>query len=142
MLTRFTAFIKTTIGKAALTAGMLAAVATFVIPQPASADTGSTAAIITAAALIVGAIAYDSGGRPYYVRGGRRWYVSPGVANYYRGNYGYGYNRYGNNRYRYGNNHYGYNRYGYNRYGYNRYGNNRYGNNRYGNNRYGNGPGH
>ena len=79
-------FIKSAIGKSVLVAGLLASVTVFGMPRPASASTESTAAIVAAAALIVGAIAYDSSNRPYYVRDGRRWYVSPSVANYYRDN--------------------------------------------------------
>lgn len=76
--------IKSVFGKSVLAAGLLASLAIFAMPRPASADTQSTAAIVAAAAFIVGAIAYDNSGRPYYVRGGRRWYVSRPVADYYR----------------------------------------------------------
>ncbi len=83
MFMRFTAIFKPMISKAVLVVGMLAAVGAFAIPQPASADTRSTAEIVAAAAMIVGAIAYDQG-RPYYVRDGRRRYVSPAVAGWYQ----------------------------------------------------------
>src|SRR6185437_7927314 len=50
-------------------------------PQAAKADTNSTIAI--AAAAIIGILAFDTSNRPYYVREGRRVYVSNDVANYY-----------------------------------------------------------
>jgi hypothetical protein len=74
--------LKSIAGKIVLASGVLAAAA-FAMPRPASADTASTLAIVAAAAAIVGAIAYDNSGRPYYVRDGRRWYVAPAVADYY-----------------------------------------------------------
>ena len=58
MFTRFTAFLKPTIGKAVLAIGMLAAATAFAMPQPALADTRSTAEIVAAAALIVGAVVF------------------------------------------------------------------------------------
>jgi hypothetical protein len=77
-----TATIKPIITKFVLTLGLIASM-TFAMPRPASADTQSTVAIIAAAAAVVGAIAYDNSGRPYYVRYGHRCYVSPAVVNYY-----------------------------------------------------------
>ncbi len=72
-------------------------------PKPAQADEASTAAIAFGAAAIVGALLYDGNNRPYYVDGGRRFYVSNDQARWYRdhrdgyarGGYGYvhgGYN--------------------------------------------------
>ena len=80
----FINFIKTAICKIVLATGLLASLSIFAMPAPASADTRSTAAIVAAAALVIGAIAYDNSGRPYYVRGGRRWFVSRDVASYWR----------------------------------------------------------
>lgn len=74
---------KPTIAKIVLATGVMAA-SVLALPRPAAADEASTAAIVAAAALVVGAIAYDSTGRPYYMREGRRFYVAPAVANYYR----------------------------------------------------------
>jgi hypothetical protein len=88
MRNKFTAFAKPLIGKFVLAAGVLAT-AMVAMPRPASADTQSTAAIVAAAALIAGAIAYDSNGQPYYVREGRCWYVRTNVANYYQREYGW-----------------------------------------------------
>ena len=99
MFTRFTAFLKPTIGKAVLAIGMLAAATAFAMPQPALADTRSTAEIVAAAALFGGAIAYDNGGLPYYVRSGRRWYVSPQVAGYYRDHYRFNDRRFNDRRF-------------------------------------------
>ena len=76
-------FLKSVFGKSVLAAGLLASVSVFALPRPASADTQSTVAIAAAAALIIGAIAYDNSGRPYYVRDNRRWYVDRNVAQYY-----------------------------------------------------------
>ncbi len=53
----------------------------------AKADTASTAAIIAGAAAIVGALLYDANNRPYYVRGGHRYYVTQREAQYYRGHH-------------------------------------------------------
>jgi hypothetical protein len=75
--------VKPTIAKIVLATGVLAA-SILALPRPAAANEASTAAIVAAAALVVGAIAYDSGGRPYYLHEGRRFYVAPSVANYYR----------------------------------------------------------
>jgi hypothetical protein len=56
----------------------------FATPQPARADSASTAAWAAAAALIVGTIYYDSQHRPYYKdRSGHMHYVSAGAASYY-----------------------------------------------------------
>ena len=74
--------VKPIVTKFVLTLGLIASL-TFAMPRPASADTQSTVAIVAAAAAIVGAIAYDNSGRPYYVRYGHRCYVSPAVVNYY-----------------------------------------------------------
>jgi hypothetical protein len=52
--------------------------------QPAKADTASTAAIVAGAAAIVGALLIDNSNRPYYVNGGRRYYVTQSEANYWR----------------------------------------------------------
>lgn len=79
----FANLIKSIFAKGVLAAGLLASVSVFALPQPAAADARSTAAIAAAAALIVGAIAYDNGGRAYYVRDGRRWFVDRDVAQYY-----------------------------------------------------------
>ena len=54
-------------------------------PTPARADTASTAAIAAGAAAIVGTLLYDSSRRPYYVRGGHRYYVTQDQARYYQG---------------------------------------------------------
>lgn len=80
----FVTFIKSIIGKSVLAAGLLASLTVFAMPSPASADTRSTMAIAAAAALVVGAIAYDHDGRPYYMRDGRRWFVSRDVVQYYQ----------------------------------------------------------
>jgi hypothetical protein len=56
-------------------------------PRVAMADTASTAAIIAGAAAITGALLYDANNKPYYVRDNRRYYVSQGQANYYRGHH-------------------------------------------------------
>ena len=48
----------------------------FAAPQPAAADTATTAAIVAGAAAIVGALVYDANNRPYYVRNGHRYYVT------------------------------------------------------------------
>jgi uncharacterized membrane protein len=48
---------------------------------PAQADTASTAAIIAGAAAIVGALLIDGNNRPYYVKGGKRYYVTQAEAN-------------------------------------------------------------
>jgi hypothetical protein len=114
-------FIKPVAAKLVLASGVLAA-ALVAMPRPASADTTSTIAIAAAAALIVGAIAYDNSGRPYYERNNRRWYVSREAANYYR------YHRFPQ---RYGS----WNRGGDRQYGQGRYGQGRYG--QYGQNRRG-----
>ena len=82
------ATIKPIIAKFVLTLGLIASM-TFAMPRPASADTQSTVAIIAAAAAIVGAIAYDNSGRPYYVRYGHRCYVSPAVVDYYHNHQGW-----------------------------------------------------
>lgn len=54
----------------------------FAAPQPAAADTATTAAIVAGAAAIVGALVYDANNRPYYVRNGHRYYVTPQEAQY------------------------------------------------------------
>ncbi|HUY41417.1 MAG TPA: hypothetical protein VMV82_07605 [Candidatus Dormibacteraeota bacterium] len=121
-------FIKPVAAKLVLASGVLAA-ALVAMPRPASADTTSTIAIAAAAALIVGAIAYDNSGRPYYERDNRRWYVSREAANYYR------YHRFPQ---RYGSwNRGGGRQYGQGRYGQSRYGQGRYGQSQYGRGRYG-----
>jgi hypothetical protein len=104
MLSRFTKSIKSVAAKTALIGAMVAS-AVVALPRPASADTTSTIAIAAAAALIVGAIAYDNSGRPYYMRDGRRWYVSNDVGAYWernRGYYGQLPSRYGRQPSRYG----------------------------------------
>ena len=55
----------------------------FTAPRPASADEETTAVIAIGAAAIVGALLYDANRQPYYIRGGRRCYVSAPVATYY-----------------------------------------------------------
>jgi hypothetical protein len=121
----FATLVKPTISKIVLAAGVLA-VTIFALPRPASADTQSTAAIVAAAALIVGAIAYDSSGRPYYDRDGRRWYVSRDTADYYRMHFRNRNPWYGSDR----NGQYG----GYGQYGqYGQYGNRNGWNGQYGN---------
>ncbi|MHB8432883.1 MAG: hypothetical protein ACYC8W_01800 [Candidatus Tyrphobacter sp.] len=131
-------FIKPVAAKLVLASGVLAA-ALVAMPRPASADTTSTIAIAAAAALIVGAIAYDSSGRPYYERDNRRWYVSREAANYYRYHrfpqrYG-SWNRDDQGRYRQG--WYGQGQYGQRQYGQGQYGQRQYGRGRYGQNRRG-----
>lgn len=79
----FVKTLKSNLTKIVLATGMLAATM-IALPKPASADTGSTIAIAAAAAAIVGAIAYDSQGRPYYMRDRQRFYVSQDTANYWR----------------------------------------------------------
>jgi len=72
-------FLKPTTAIASLlVAGMLVA------PQPAPADTASTAAIIAGAMGIVGALLIDANNRPYYVKNNHRYYVSQPEAQYYR----------------------------------------------------------
>ena len=73
--------------KRAIAIGGLTVAATFVAPQPAPADTATTAAIIAGAAAIVGALLLDSNQRPYYVKDNRRYYVSQPEATYYRTHY-------------------------------------------------------
>jgi hypothetical protein len=58
--------------------------ATSLIPQPASADDATTAAIAAGVGAIVGGLLYDANNRPYYERGGRRVYVNERVARDYR----------------------------------------------------------
>lgn len=70
--------------KRATAIGSLILVGTLVAPQPAPADTESTAAIIGAAAGIVGALLLDANNRPYYVKNNRRYYVTQPEAQYYR----------------------------------------------------------
>lgn len=53
-------------------------------PSVARADTTSTAAIIAGAALITGALIYDSNSHPYYVRDEHRYYVTEEQATWYR----------------------------------------------------------
>jgi hypothetical protein len=57
---------------------------TLVAPQPAAADTESTAAIIGAAAGIVGALLIGANNQPYYVKNNHRYYVTQPEAQYYR----------------------------------------------------------
>lgn len=64
--------------------GLLVTASFAATPQPARADTASTAAIAAGAAAIVGALVYDSSNHPYYVRDNHRYYVSAGEAQYYR----------------------------------------------------------
>lgn len=79
--------MKTPSLKQAIAVGGLAVAATFVAPQPAPADTASTAAIVAAAAAIVGALFVDANQQPYYVKDNRRYYVSQPEATYYRTHY-------------------------------------------------------
>jgi hypothetical protein len=64
--------------------GSMIAATTFSVPQPAAADTASTAAMIAGAAAIVGALVYDQNNHPYYVRNNHRYYVTQQEAQYYR----------------------------------------------------------
>jgi hypothetical protein len=58
---------------------------TTALPQPALADTTSTAIIAGAAAAIVGGLLYDSSKHQYYYqRGPQRRYVDNNTATYYR----------------------------------------------------------
>jgi hypothetical protein len=70
--------------KRAAAIGSLIVAGTLVAPQPAPADTASTAAIIAGAMGIVGALLIDANNRPYYVKNNRRYYVSQPEAQYYR----------------------------------------------------------
>ena len=70
--------------KRAIAIGSLIVAATFVAPQPAPADTASTAAIIAGATAIVGALLVGANNQPYYVKNNRRYYVTPQEAQYYR----------------------------------------------------------
>src|SRR5262249_37248420 len=70
--------------KRAVAVACLVGAGSFVAPQPAAADTASTAAIVAGAAAIVGALLYDSSNKPYYVRSGHRYYVTQQEAQYYR----------------------------------------------------------
>ena len=65
-------------------AGALALGSFAVAATPAKADATSTALIAAGAAAIIGALLYDGNGRPYYVRGGHRYYVTQSEANFYR----------------------------------------------------------
>jgi hypothetical protein len=71
-----------------LVAGGLAAAFATGAPQPASADTASTAAIIGAAAIVGGLILDSNRHQYYYVRNGHRQYVDNNTAAYYRGHGG------------------------------------------------------
>ncbi len=75
--------IKPIATKVLLAGGLLAGLSLFAMSAPASADTRSTAAIVAAAGLIIGAVTYDQYGRPYYMRDNRRWYVNADAARYY-----------------------------------------------------------
>ena len=67
----------------------------FTLPRPAAADAASTAAIAGAAGAIIGGLLFDSNNRPYYVRGGRRVYVSEPVAREYARRHGGGHGGHG-----------------------------------------------
>ena len=54
------------------------------VPQPAAADNATTDAIAAGAGALIGSLLYDANNRPYYVRGGRRVYVSERDARAYR----------------------------------------------------------
>jgi len=79
-------FMKIQTLRMAAVVGMLSAAftTTGVAPSVARADTASTAAIIAGAAAITGALIYDSSNHPYYVQSGRRYYVTPSQATWYR----------------------------------------------------------
>jgi hypothetical protein len=62
---------------------------TTALPEPALADTTSTAIIAGAAAAIVGGLLFDSSRHQYYYqRGSQRRYVDNNTASYYRQNGG------------------------------------------------------
>jgi hypothetical protein len=73
--------------KRASAIGGLIIAATLVAPQPAPADTESTAAIVSAAAGIVGALLIGANNQPYYVKNNHRYYVTQPEAQYYRGHH-------------------------------------------------------
>lgn len=71
-------------------AAVLALGALVAAPKPASADDASTAAIVGAAAVILGGIIYNANNQPYYVNQGQPIYVSqpaPGNWGGHRGGY-------------------------------------------------------
>lgn len=69
----------------ALAAATISTLSTTALPQPAVADTTSTALLAGAAALIIGSLIYDSNKHQYYyVRNGRHVYVDNNTASYYR----------------------------------------------------------
>ena len=76
--------MKALILKRATAIGSLILAGTLVAPQPAAADTASTAAIIAGAMGIVGALLIEANNRPYYVKNNRRYYVTQPEAQYYR----------------------------------------------------------
>jgi len=79
--------MKALILKRATAIASLIVAGTLVAPQPAPADTESTAAIIAGAVGIVGALLIDANNRPYYVKNNRRYYVTQPEAKYYRGHH-------------------------------------------------------
>lgn len=71
--------------RVALAAATIGTLTTTALPQPARADTTSTALIAAGAAAIIGSLIYDSSKHQYYyTHGSRRVYVDNNTANYYR----------------------------------------------------------
>jgi len=81
--------MKLGIVRISLAAAAIGTLTTTALPQPAVADTTSTALIAGAAALIVGTLIYDSNRHQYYYpRGNQRVYVNNNTAAYYRNHNG------------------------------------------------------
>jgi hypothetical protein len=81
--------MKSGIIRIVLAAATIGTLSTTALPQPAVADTTSTALLAGAAALIVGTLIYDSNKHQYYyVRGNRHVYVDNNTASYYRNHNG------------------------------------------------------